>query len=109
MRFSCVRGCKLHHGETHLSVSIFDGALTLMRSSQELDAKYSTRNIYNVLIEKIIAHVHRELCAVYVPQDIMNMHIVYSLSAFVDRGAYLSISIHVKDSFEYSSLRATFC
>ena len=27
-RFTHVRGCKLHHRETHLSVSIFDGALT---------------------------------------------------------------------------------
>ena len=61
------------------------------------------------MIEKIIVHVHRELCAVYVPKDKMNMHINYSLSAFfVDRGAYLSISTHVKDTFEYSPSRAEF-
>ena len=39
----------------------------------------------------------------------MNMHIVYSLSAFVDRGAYLSISTHVKGTFGYSSRRAELC
>ena len=62
-----------------------------------------------ILIKKVIAHVHRELCAVYVPQDTINIHIVCSLSAFVDRGVYLlSISTNAKDTFKYSSRRAGF-
>ena len=42
-------------------------------------------------------------------KNIISIHIVYSLSAFVDRGAYLSISTHIKDTLEYSSRRAEFC
>ena len=76
----------------------------------ELEEEGRTILLYIIMIENIIARVHRELCAVYVTQNIMKMHIVYSLSVFVDRGAYnLSISNHVKNPFEHSSRRAEFC